>query len=676
MSASKTSASRAATLGKRTTLVTVKQIDNPAPALDILESFKNASAPRKTISNSWIIDVLPNFMTLIMYIMLTSSHHSKLSDSRDHPKSTTATIAAYHLAIVYAFVLLNDMYVRPSPSAHATSWLNETYKHDFAQFLMTLPVPEFLVPVLSQLFAAEPASMPNLFFVPSAAGFDFARFYGKFLPLSFFTVLHDISAELPGNSKRMDIFQELFTRPLYACLNPASTANPKTGFSSVIGDILGTTIDSTTATIGNIPSTKFFQIFSSVFNPVLFRDYQRRSSLASISLALIDHKTHAPNFYDLVFCANRTNLAELRVVLSSVASTLNGSIPFSKNLGDVIASASGSDIFNHAYSTVPLPSSVSNPSVDLSTLTSIKMIDPTTFASTIAFLQPVNLDSAAKHKLPVPQVTSSAGTIPPDAVMHLLPMPFNLVKLTNSKKNVARPNMPNDFVIFNELENVFPRHFICDVTSDALISGPLVTLSGKVIYSFELDGTTIELPNANKALAMQNVLFADSAIQYRYTIPDFVYYKRPASDIPPPLQRRLPNRNSRLPGSSLFIDRTTIIVPQFDPEIIDTTTPTSLPGLTHPQNWNWIRKSLRFMGQFTNDRRSGINSNDDSVPGATDSSLYIWSPYSYTPVEDQDDSNNDLALSRSYFLTNLRTIFGTQSPLVEVTDPVEALPVV
>lgn len=69
-----------------------------------------------------------------------------------------------------------------------------------------------------------------------------------------------------------------------------------------------------------------------------------------------------------------------------------------------------------------------------------------------------------------------------------------------------------DLVQFSDELFTAPSVLVLDTDGDQIVSAHLPLLAGKIIESFELDGSTVEMPNAAKSLGMQNCMFADSAI--------------------------------------------------------------------------------------------------------------------------------------------------------------------
>jgi hypothetical protein len=676
MSTKNTLAARLAAFKSKTADLEVKEVKVPDSSADVLTLFESNSSARADSANEWTIDVFPNMIPIMMFILSMALQHAGLTDHRSHANSSVATIALYHSALVYGFFLLNDMYVRPSPSAHARSWLQSTPRNLFASFLLSLPVPDVLVPILSQFYASETERSRNVFVVPSAAGFAHEHHFGKFIPLTAFAAIHDCTATMPGNSPRLEVLKDLFSRDLYVI----NQANPAFHFTCSIADIIGVTMDQTTNTTFNYLNSKFYQIFTSVFNPVLFRDFQRRSTLATLSLEAPHFTSDHPNAYDILFGFSSANLRVLRVVLQAVSSVLSGRVSMKKNLGQIISDASGAEIFRHGYSTYALPTWSSNVNLtrtQIQTMNAYVHVSEEDRATDISFLTAPTTRPIAGNTITAAQYVDENGhpiNLPANRRIHNVP-PYSRV-LDGVLTRPVWPSLTADLVLFDDMIHTNPRVLVLDILGDKTISAHLATLTGKIIETFEIDGTTIELPNIDKPLGLQNCLFADSAIPYKYVVRSLRFYPRAAGSILPPLRRAPPNSQPRLPASSLLRNRLSITNPIFTPQVIDVLpNRVDFPGLTTQANIDWIRYAQSFVGLRT---CSGANNrpDQDHVPGMEHGRLYVFSPYSYTPYEDDDEPIPDLSASRSYFLTNLRTLFGTDYNLIEVKHPYEAMPVV
>nr|QLC36794.1 capsid protein [Sarcosphaera coronaria partitivirus] len=664
-----TISTKLATLKAKTADLVVKEVKLPESAADPLALFESNSAAKSDSANEWIIDLFPSQIIIFTYLLTLASQYSALIDHKDHAKSSTPIVAMYLMTLYHAFFLLNDLHVRPTPSAHARSWSETSWKYEFAQFLLTLPVPTSMETIFAQLYATQTDRTNNIFLIPSATGFQHDIHYGRFIPLSFFTHIHDCIATMPGNSTRLAIMNDLLPRVLYKLRPTAGTA-----FDSVLADILGVTATGNANATGHYCASKFYQKFTSVFNPVLFRDFHRRSSLATIDLAVPSFRTLYPNAYDVLFSATSMNLPELKTVLQSMSSLLSGSVPMSKNLCQIISSASGTNAFAHGYSTFALPTWSSNMNLPAGNafppLTTLTAQTPTERSSSISFLQPPAARPAAATDI---TDVDLAGTTPSVSARY---WPFSLLNQIDSPTPYPHTTQFVTFTDDTEKDHTYPKVLILDISGSKTVSAHLATLTGKIIESFELDGTTIEIPRADKSLGLQNALFADSAIPYKYVLRSLRFYPRDAGTILLPLQRSRPVSTARLPASSLLHDRTTVFLPRLNKRIIDAPVPRSIPGLSPLADYDWIRYVQSFLGFRTVTRQSNTDALD-SVNSMENGRLYLFSPYSYTPYEDQDSDSlaPDMSASRHYFLSNLRTIFGTDYNLVEVNHPLEAMPV-
>ncbi|MCI33606.1 coat protein, partial [Trifolium medium] len=126
---------------------------------------------------------------------------------------------------------------------------------------------------------------------------------------------------------------------------------------------------------------------------------------------------------------------------------------------------------------------------------------------------------------------------------HLINRRFPFCLRLNEPANNGFPRHDNeDLVSFTGDMHSAPSVLILDTIGNDTITAHLPTLTGKIIESFELDGSTIEMPDARKSLGMQNCMFVDSAIAYKYVRPGSYWRPRAAGSILPPLNRALPSR--------------------------------------------------------------------------------------------------------------------------------------
>jgi hypothetical protein len=670
------SAALRSVLKNKATTLTVQEVKVPAAIADPATLFAANSAPKFDQANVWTIDVFPSQQTILMYIMILASSVSAAADHKDHAKSSVFTFTMYYMCIYHALFLINDLYVRPSPSAHAQIWQESSWRSEFVEFLLTLPVPDHMKFIFERLAATNTDRTKNVFFVPSAAGFRHDIFFGRFFPLAMFTHMHDVAATYPGTTKREEIYSALLSHVLY-------TITPSTGtpFPVFFADLLGIHTSATTSrnpvTTANIPKSRLNQIFDKVFNPVLFRDFHRRSSLAAIELSSPKYTTshRHVNAYDCLFSATAPNLRELKVVLQAVAPLIASTTKCTSNIGTLISAAANSHIFQHGYSDFALPTWMSHD-----------------FSSSSAHTFP-NIDKTAKIELDA--LAAATGFLQIPARRPTATTDLNWVTVSNPGTSTTTtphwpwtlvladpptdpyPDTDIDFVQFDEQYTPNPKVLVMDTTGTETVSAHLATLLHMIIESYELDGTTVSHPRADKPLGLTNSMFADSAIPYDHVVRGTSFYKRTGTMILP-LKRARPTATRNLEASSLLHDRTLLMLPSLSPSVIDSATSvanvySALPGHTHVGNVDWIRYVQSFLGFKTKHK----SSDSPTAPATELGRLYLFSPYSYTSYEDEDQDAPTPALNESahYFITNLRSFFGTDYNFVEVKHPFEAMPV-
>nr|ARW80022.1 coat protein [Cucurbitaria piceae virus 1] len=635
----------------------------PEPSQDFVSKFKENSGARKDYSNRFTIDVLPNFVPILTYVLYHVNQYTPLLEAPRHAKISAGTFTAYCLSVIYGYILCCDLYVRESPSMHAMSWEDDARKQRFVEFLSTLPVPDFVSVILLKLTPTTSEHRGNISFVPSAAGFTYHTHFGRFFPVNMFTNIHDLAAETPSNTSPAEVNVKYISRSLYT-LNSLNGITQD--FDASPAHFLGTYFRS-----GNTAasySSKLEQVFQTVFNPILFRDYQRRQTLASISIVSQTYPDEHVNFYDLVFSASSANLAEYRIVFQSIAGAMKGVVKCPGDLAHYFKSFSGNDILRHGYQFFALPTWHHTP-IDFpeSGFSRPKRVSPLDFATAVHFLQAPVLPVTTTYAQP-------KGVCQTDAE-HPVTVTFDNTRnrLSPDEQAPARPNLQSDFTTFSETLHLFPKVYIFTL-SGSTIDAWDATAFGMVIENTDIDGTVVPFPNTNLSLGIENTWFADSSIPYYAAYSATFFSTTDTTHHAHSVKRFTSVRQTRFPAASLLIDRTSIILLRFRATGVSVPTGTNMfPGLIQQNGWNWINWSLRFLGFRTSDPRSHTAASD-AIPGF-DRPLLIWSPYTYTGYEGDDDFSSDFKTTKSYFITNLRTLFGTDVPLVEVSNGLESMPI-
>nr|UYW66704.1 putative coat protein [Rhizoctonia solani virus 717] len=652
----------------------------PDRAIDFHEVYKANSSAKIDSANVFTIDVLPNFVPILCFVIYHANVYSTDINKHGHSKTSVPTFVSYCMSIIYGYFLLSDMYVRPSPSVFASSWKNSTFRDNFATFLASLPVPEFILPILTSFHPFADDTRHNVIFVASAAGYRYEQHFGKIIPTLAFYNIHDVVCEQPSNAQKFDILNALYSKAIYHITAPA--------FNASLANYIGYGYNNAAARTNDRGHStgKLFQVFESLFSPVLFRDYHKRHSLASISLEPPTFATSAFNVYDWLFAATRDNLAEQKIVLSSVKSFVLDSVKCSGTLADAFTASTGAQITRHGYSLMSLPTAHGKNLIDANgdIISSAKLSatdrqisrSARDIAIEIGFLPPI--DATPSHKQPQPQALDNKDQPIPDSHVSNITWPWNLLHDTLNPPTASKPSdiiqVPSpetEFETFDSDRHHYPPVRVLNFPDDSTVDAHLATLTGMVIESFEIDGSVVAHPDAHLSNGVDNTWFADSAISLRYVYQYNTLQNGNASPIRARSRVFRPTQGAH-PIATLFVDRTQINLPRPAPYLYDQLIGNNLPGLTIVQNVTWIAKVKSFLGSNTSHR---LRRAENTYPGIDSRDIYVWSPYTYTPVSPRDDAEIDYSEQVTYFLTNLRTIFGTRNRMIEVQNSLEVMPV-
>ncbi|AZT88593.1 coat protein [Trichoderma citrinoviride partitivirus 1] len=638
-----------------------KESKVPEPSDDFVSKFKETSGPSKDFANQHVINVLPNFVPILAYILYHVNQYIPHLEHTKHAKISAGTFTAYCLSIVYGYILCCDLYVRPTPSMHAALWEDETHRQRFVEFLFTLPVPDFIAPILNKLTPCTSDRRGNILFVPSAAGFKYRHHFGRFFPIIMFTNIHDVAAETASNTAPAQVFVEYLQRSLYKI---AAVRNGVTNFNASPAHFLGTFFQS-----GGQPSSygsKLEQIFQTVFNPVLFRDYQRRQTLASASLSARTYPTSDMNFYDLIFSASTANLSELRVIFQQIASAMKGNVKCPGDLASFFKSFSGQDILRHGYQLYQLPT-WHHTAIQFPTSNYVRpqRVTPDDFSTAIRFLR----TPSDRTLVALTQPSGTCETDKKHKVTVTTSTTYNRLRTDNAD---SPSPTDNEFVSFNEDVHLFPKAYIFTLTGSTIDAWD-ATAFGMVIETVDIDGSVVPVPNTGLSLGIENSWFADSCIPLDRVFRSIHFDTTATTHHARALHRVTAARQTLFPAASLLVDRTQVVLPRLNANSVATASIShTFPGLTSKTS-NWSAFIQRFLGFRTVDNRSH-GPTDDAIPGMS-RFLLCWSPYTFVGYEGDNDFAPAHDETRIYFVTNLRTIFGTDVPLVQVNNGLDSMPI-
>jgi hypothetical protein len=663
-------ASRLATIASRTQELEYKEVKVPVPDDDFMSKFKDASGPRTKRTNEWIIDTMPNFLAIMLFVIYECNKYIGSLDPKSHAKVSAVTLVAYCMNVVYAHFLISDIYTRSPPSRHASAIMSNYTYEQYVYYLASLPVPNFLVPILKTFVATSTPRRPNVVFVPSFNGFIHHWHFGKIFPVNMFTLIHDIASESNARSDPNQVYLDIMTSPVY-----------KIGqtFEATIGKLLSTLVPDRhdNPTVNRYLNNKVTQSFRSLFNPVLLRAYQQKQTFAPINLEPFKAATFNYNPYLMALSLTHKNVHELKTLFTSISSTFKGIISCDSDLAGIYKNLSGISILTHGYSAYALPTFHYTTGF-FPTAARVAPLPTEDFAALIVFKQRHDqADFAAQ--------TNTRPVCDNNPEHHITIQPRTML-VENADMPAAADRHPsaNDFHLYDDEYDLYPRVRLLNPFEEDTVSAPLTTLCGMVIEADELEASTVPHPNELVELGIENSQFLGSAIPFRKVRAHTDYYVTGQNyDFNHrhyyPIANRATIIASSPPAATLLRNPTLTYLPYVVRDARYLGLSALHYGFTHVRNVSFAQFYQTFLGFTVRD-----NTNARHVPGVHAPShtpaerLQVWSPYVYVArsFDEEWTDVNDTSVSASiYFITNLRTFFGTDPGLIELESAFAAMPI-
>jgi hypothetical protein len=668
MSSSKfNAASKAALIASRSVDIEYTEVKVPVPEEDFSTKFKTATGLSTGLSNQRIINVLPNFVPLFLFCAYHANQYIGLLEPRNHAKVSAATLTYYFLNIVYAHFLISDIYIRPVSSPYADEIMDKQYSREYVYYLLNLPVPEFLLPILKYFTTSSTPRRSNIIFSPSFTGYSHRHHFGKILPLNLLTNIHDLASSVSGRSDPDTINVELLTTPLYSINN----IDYSTGM--LIAALIPAS--ATTQAPFTYLDNKVNQAFKAMFNPVLLRALQQKQTFAPINLAPFSSPNLLYNPYHCMLSISPKNVSEHKTLLTSLASTFKGIIKCPGDLASTYANASGISIINHGYSHYALPTAHASPLTFSDTHTGrTKPMSSSDFAIAIQFKQ-------RQLQATLPAQTNLLPTCSTDAT-HTVTYDTNayLIEDRSFPPNETVSNtVPafNSFLIYSDERDFYPKVLVLNPFELDPESAWLSTLCGMTIESEELEATTVLHPNPDLHIGVENSHFAQSLIPLRSITPTTDFKRSP--DYKTSVQPRDTHLQTFPPAATLFRSSTKIFLPTVIKDHRYKKLNSINYGLTRLPHVTWAEKFQTFLGFTINDSNTkAFSLTEHAPPHSPDFDLLVWSPYTYGSAKydfeiDNDHFNDNLR--HLFMFTNFRSFFGTDVTLVEVSHSLEAMPI-
>jgi hypothetical protein len=475
---------------------------------------------------------------------------------------------------------------------------------------------------------------------------------------------------------------------LYTIRNyPQEFSDFRCTISNLLGSIQDAAFDPNAALAADRVYTSFDstlrQSFDAIANQFLRQDYTRQQTIVPINITPPVFTHPHPNPYDICLAYTPNNFNELQTVLSSVASVLTSAVPCNVDLARIFTTNSGKDILLHGYSSFALPTWHSQQypaafaNLDPETIERQVVENLDSAVNTAAYLnfliEPNQDADEHDHEFepfhPVCETNAAHAVTPYTPAHHLYLL---------SHRDVADPpvRVPplDDFRIYDDDNDLNPLLAILEPTESNKEIAWKASAFGMIIESFEIDGTSVPHPNAEAPLASENACFFQSAIPYDSVRPSY-FFNQGMNQF---ARVRMNEHQRSFKAATILIDYSRICIPRPLRNVIANFVDDGIPGFTLLNHVNWLAQVTRFLG-FRAESTTHRDQPDRLPPHVEIETLHLWSPYSYTPVTPHLNNVHHITghlqqRNRGYFISNLRTMFGTDPQLIELQHAYKSMP--
>jgi hypothetical protein len=580
------------------------------------------------------IDVLPDFRWILMSLMYYSNVFYSSIDVKNRSKTSPATITFYFLSILYAHLLVSDLFLRHSPSYFASSFMADYARREYLEFLLELPVPEILMKFIETLTVTSDPRRPHIQFCPSLAGFSAYHDFGRIFPVSIFAHAHHLAATMRSTDPTESIWFKFFN------------FRPTTDWS--VGGLFGQHLGSTS----NVHdyNSKLFQSLEALFNPVIERSIQRRNTLAPTPMHPSAYSMRQNTPYVILLAADAENMNESRTILESVSQSLASVLSFKGQLGTLYDSLSGLDILRHGYSSFALPTWYFGTPTAPSSSKALTIQSDSQRATSLLFLQARTPANTTSLKYP-----TDASTI--DKILYLVK------KVTKSEDYPPT----DDFRLFKGPYDVLPRIRVLDPYDVNVSVLSSVIYCGLIIESLELDGSSVTMPDADIPLDDDNSQLLQSAIPLTIIRRASAFTGSATTGSHLHATHRVQGTAHSQKAAQFFNNVGENRLGTFD-DHADEAIPTELPAFRIREHTTWFSRMFNVIGYSTAARDIDA---EDTNPRIGTGTVIVWSPYRYVAPT----WNFTAPASHTYMVTNFRTIYGSNVPLSEIAHPATLLPI-
>jgi hypothetical protein len=612
----------------------------PAPRINLAERMDLPSNIEHSNALRRIIDVTPD-TRYILYMMVF--YIMKLYDSKKqepNPLLTPASFVAYCLFQLYGFLLVNDYHGRPNPSFYASEFMDNDARTHLFDALKESYVPPFMMQIFHGLTDVIDPRRNGLQYFATLAGSRFQHDFGRLMyPLSFLQ-MHNYTASTDTSRNAQDNMHNFLASLLFR----AYTGTRATDYQDVYNAHLFST------TPAGIFQSHLYNVVATLFSPVTGKSLIRRTNIEAVilrSTPMINvnqtngYAKATNNMYIHMLNANGSDTMNITSFIQDFSNIVKNEFDGKFQLGAVPDDMSGLSILNHGYSLPALPTWHSKKiTLSSGTLPTKTILDPETYATERKFLQPAPKYAKGKD-IPWPSKED--------------PGLWSHIYLTLKGHAHDENEEPDDFIEFNPEHHESPRCFWLQPYTEGDQTIFYSMISGLIIESAEIDGSSVPMPDTTVALKIENGNFLQGSLPIVNTMHAYVNDQYCSINV---IERYQPSRSLNKISIDLY-NMAQNRLPQFDADVEDTTDNPTLPG------FNIVQHVRKFALAFS--KLSFVQEN----PTTTQERLVVWSPYRFVTF----DNDAPPTEKQIYMIFNFRTMYGTHIPASATEHPNTLIPI-
>lgn len=599
----------------------------PAPKNDIFDRMDLGHKLSQDNSIDDTIDAFPDTRYPLKYIIYNVMKLYKTLD-QERPLLSPSSFVAYCLFQLYAFALINDVYGRPHPSFPANQFMDADSRSDLLDAFCNSFVAPFMLTLFHALANTSDPRRPGLQYFCTLAGSRFKTDFGRYIPAQIFILAHNMSCEADTSRN--------VAAAMAGLINSVVFKDDDTEIR--VAHYLSSGVSDTT-----FYDSWLYESVKTLFSPVTGKSLLRRTNIESIpydsqeiSIEMnLDDKFD--NQYIAFLAACSDNIYATLDFITAFSNLVDSAFPTAVKLGSIPDSQNGTSILVHGYSTFALPTWHSRPIKSDTELKLTTKLRTTKYADTTKFLQPTLYTKRSELSYPKESNGLLSG--------------FYLV--LNQKHD--NKNDPDKEIIFDPELHEFPRVLYLDpyTSGDGPVS--LAILSGMLIESFEVDGTSVPMPDPSIGLAPNNRQFLQGSLPLKYIHHG---YKGSVEHNISPISRTIAKSRVQKISHDLY-DMSKNRLGRTDLDVENQSVSATPPGFCMTDHIGSIFRMFNRLALSTN-----------TVPSSALFTMDIWSPYRYVSSRSEEQPLEE----KTFMIFNHRALYGTHIPLVSTRHPAQVIP--